>query len=406
MNGGNESVPPMVDACILELGGVIAGNVAGAMLADLGAEVIKVEPFSGDPARNPGIAGYNGESAIHLTVNRNKKSISIDLKDPKGRQIFLDLARSADVVMDNLRPGARERLGIDYDALVEVNPRIVSCSVTGFGQSGPASQRPAFDLVVQALSGHMSMTGSPDSPPARVGVPLADLMGGVFGCLSVLVALLNREKSGAGRRIDVAMLDSLVHLLNYHATLYLNTGEQEPRTGNVHPHLVPWQTFTTKSGYIAITARGDVFWGRLCEALGRPDLKDDPRSRTNPDRVANREWVIGEIQGILETRTTDEWLSILEAHDVPVAPVNDFAGTFDDPQIQARGLVRSYTHPEAGEVRYVGSPAQFEGWEYPSRPAPALGEHTESILRERLGLDDRTIRELREADVIRPPSRP
>lgn len=392
---------PLVNACILELGGVIAGNVGGALLADMGAEVIKIEPFSGDPARNPGIAGYKGESAIHLTVNRNKKSVSLDLKDPRGRQLFLDLAKSADVVMDNLRPGTRERLGIDHESLAELNPRIVSCSITGFGQTGPARSRPAFDLVVQALSGHMSMTGSPGEPPARVGVPLADLTGGLFGCISVLVALLDREKTGHGRKLDVAMLDSLVSLLSYHATLYLNTGQQEPRSGNVHPHLVPWQTFTTADGYLAITARGDIFWGRLCDALERPDMKNDPRSRTNPDRVANRDWVIGEIQQLLAQRSTAAWLEVLERHDVPVAPVNDYEGVFHDPQIQARQLVRSYAHPDIGEVRYVTSPPQIEGWEYPARPAPSLGEHTAAVLRDKLGLDDAAIEALSKADVIR-----
>lgn len=391
---------PLDGIRILEFGQVIAGNYAGVLLADMGADVVKVEAATGDPARNPAVAELRGESALHLTVNRGKRSIVIDLKAAAGRQLFLDLVRSADAVLDNFRPGVLERLAIDYEHLREINPAIISVSVSGFGQYGPAKNRPAFDLVVQAFSGHMSITGEPGRDPVRMGAPMADLAGGMFGAMSVLAALVGRARTGEGRRADVSMLDSLVSLLCYDATIFLNTGEQMGPQGNSHEHMVPWQAFATSDGYIAITARDDRYWVRLCAAVDRPELADDPRARTNLDRVANRDSLLAELEAAMSTRTTAEWVARLEEFDVPAGPVNDLAGVFDDPQVIARELVQTYDDPVLGPIRYVASPTQFSGWRPSPEPPPRLGQHTRAVLQERLALDDAQIDALVRAGVV------
>jgi len=385
---------PLAGVRILEFGQVIAGNYAGVLLADMGAEVVKVESAAGDPARNPAVAELHGESALHLTVNRGKKSIVLDLKAPEGRQLFLDLVESADAVLDNFRPGVLERLAIDYEHLRQINPAIISVSVSGFGQDGPARNRPAFDLVVQAFSGHMSITGEPGRDPVRMGAPMADLAGGMFGAMSVLAALVGRDRTGRGRRADVSMLDSLVSLLGYDATIYLNTGAQLGPQGNSNVHMVPWAAFPTSDGHVAITARDDRYWRRLCQAIDRPELAEDPRCLTNADRVANRDWVLAELRTALAARTTAEWVGTLEAFDVPAGPVNDFAGVFADPQVVARQLVQTYDDPTLGPVRHVAAPTRFDGWTPRPLPPPRLGEHTAEVLRDRLGLDDERIGDL------------
>ena len=395
---------PLAGVRILEFGQVIAGNYAGVLLADMGAEVVKVEAATGDPARNPAVAELHGESALHLTVNRGKKSIVIDLKAPEGRQLFLDLVTSADAVLDNFRPGVLERLSIDYEHLKEINPAIISVSVSGFGQDGPARNRPAFDLVVQAFSGHMSITGEPGREPARMGAPMADLVGGMFGAMSVLAALVGRDRSGRGRRADVSMLDSLVALLGYDATIFLNTGSQLGPQGNSNVHMVPWAAFPTSNGYVAITARDDRYWRRLCEAIERPELAEDPRCLTNSDRVSNRDWVVTQLETALSRRTTAEWVELFEAFDVPAGPVNDLAGVFDDPQVLARQLVQTYQDPTLGPVRFVAGPTRFDDWTPPTVPPPRLGEHTVEILRERLGLDEERIEELVRREIVMTPA--
>jgi len=385
---------------ILELGQVIAGSFGGVILADMGAEVIKIEPPTGDTARNATIAPLGGESSIHLFMNRGKKSIVLNLKDRRGLEVFYSLVAQADVVIDNFRPGVMKRLGIDHETLQEHNPDIITVSVTGFGEYGPARDKAAFDLVVQAYSGHVDITGPEEGDPARVGIPIADIAGGIYSCISVLSALVGRELHGVGRHADVAMLDSLVSMLSYDAVDYLNSGRKLRRRGTAHAHIVPWQAFKTSDGYVVVAARDEKFWRNLCEAVGRSDLKDDPRTIDNAARVANRDFVEETLEAVFATRSKAEWLTILDEHDIPNAPVNDIEDVFADSQVRARGMVQSYQHPTVGEVLYPPSPVKFSDWESPRTPAPMLGEHTVAVLGKRLGLDDSVIESLAEAGVV------
>ena len=385
---------------ILELGQVIAGTYGGTILADLGAEVIKIEPLRGDAGRNPLIAPLHDDSSIHLFMNRGKKSVALDLKSDEGREIFFRLVEQADAVIDNFRPGVMARLGIDHAALTKRNPSIVTVTVTGFGEYGPAKDRPAFDLVVQAFSGHVDITGDPDSAPARVGVPIADLAGGIFCCISVLAGLVGQDRHGTGGHADVAMLDALVSLLTYDGLHHLNTGDPVTRQGTAHAYMVPWQAFETQDGYVVVAAREEKFWQRLCDAIERPDLKDDPRTADNRARLANREYVVPILEAEFRQRTRAEWVELLEKYDIPAAPVNDIGEVFSDPQVQARGQVRSYHHPTLGQIRYQASPMQFDDWTFPNESAPVLGQHTAEVLVGRLGYDESGVARLAAAGAI------
>lgn len=385
---------------VLELGQVIAGTYGGMILADLGAEVIKIEPPWGDAARNPKITPVRGESAIHLQMNRGKKSVVLDLKSEEGREILYALVARSDVVIDNFRPGVMARLKIDHQSLRHHNPRIVTVSVTGFGATGPARDRPAFDLVVQAYSGLLDMTGPADGPPARVGIPIADICGGIFACVSVLGALVGRELHGEGQHADVSMLDSLVSMLSYDAFDHLNTGATNTRRGTAHAHIVPWQALAAKDGYLVVAARGEKFWRNLCDAIGRPDLKEDPRTSDNAARVENRFFVEEVLTEAFAGRTKDEWMEMMEEYDLPVAPVNDIGGMFADPQVQAREMVRQYRHPTLGEISYPPSPMKWSGWRHPNQPAPLLGGHTVEVLTEKLACSPESIRDLVERGVV------
>jgi len=385
---------------VLELGQVIAGSFGGVILADMGAEVIKIEPPSGDTARNATIAPLRGESSIHLFMNRGKKSVVLNLKEERGLDIFYSLVAQADAVIDNFRPGVMNRLGIDHETLKRHNEKIITVSVTGFGEYGPARDKAAFDLVVQAYSGLVDITGPEDGDPARVGIPIADIAGGIYSCVSVLSALVDRELHGVGRHADVAMLDTLVSMLSYDAVDFLNTGRQLTRRGTAHAHIVPWQAFQASDGYVVIAAREEKFWRNLCDAVGRPDLKDDRRTRDNAARVANRDFVVTTLESIFATRSKAEWLVTLNEHDIPNAPVDDIGDVFNNEQVLARGMVQSYQHPTVGEVRYPPSPIKFSDWESPRSPAPMLGEHTMMVLSARLGLDEAQLALLAEEGVV------
>ena len=283
---------PLEGVRILELGQIIAGTYGCQVLSDLGAEVIKVESPEGDLGRNPSVAHYRGVSALFLTLNRNKKSIVIDLKTEAGRAIFYDLVKVSDVVLDNFRPGVLERLRIDYPTLRAINPRIIQCSVTGFGLTGAYKDYPALDINIQAISGHMAITGEPGRPPVRVGIPLADLSGGIFSCKGILAALFDRERSGKGRRIELSMFDCMLNLLGYIGTLWLTNGDLPRPPGSAHEYTVPWQAFAASDGYVVVATRQEVFWRRLCDVMEQPSLADDARFATNAKRIENRDELV------------------------------------------------------------------------------------------------------------------
>jgi crotonobetainyl-CoA:carnitine CoA-transferase CaiB-like acyl-CoA transferase len=393
---------PLEGVRVLELGQIIAGTYGGLVLSDLGAEVIKIEPPEGDLGRIPSVAPYRGVSTLFLTFNRNKKSVVLNLKSAEGRELFYGLVKVADVVLDNFRSGVLERLGIDYARLSAVNPRIIHCSVTGFGTEGSYKDYPALDLVIQAISGYLSITGEPGRPPARVGIPLADLCGGIFSCKAILAALYQRSRTGRGCRVETSMFDGMLNLLSYMGTHYLNTGEVPTPQGSAHEFTVPWQAFPARDGYVVIATRQDEFWRRLCAVLGRPELAEDPRFATNPARLEHRAELIPILEQIVRTRTVSEWLEKLRAAGVPAAPVNDLRGAFSEPPVAERGMIVEYEHPEVGRVRLPGNPIKIAGVQGTiSRPAPRLGEHTEAVLAELLGLSAERIAELRRIGAVK-----
>jgi CoA:oxalate CoA-transferase len=386
---------------VLELGQIIAGTYGGQILADLGAEVIKVEGPEGDLGRNPSVAPYRGQSGLFLTLNRNKRSMILNLKTEAGRKIFHDLVRVSDVVVDNFRPGVLERLQIDYSTLSRINPRLVQCSVTGFGPTGAYKDYPAFDLIVQAISGHMSITGEPGRPPVREGIPMADMSGGLFACHGILAALFDRERTGHGRRVEISMLDAMLSLLGYVGTMWLTNGELPERPGSAHEYMVPWQAFPASDGYVVVATREEVFWRRLCVALGQPGFAEDRRFATNARRVEHKAILVPLLEDVFRSRSVAEWLERLRAAEVPAAPVNPLDRAFAEPPVEERQMILEYEHPDVGKVRVPGNPIKMSGVSStPASPAPRLGEHTEAILTRVLGLSAAEVAGLRAAGAI------
>jgi crotonobetainyl-CoA:carnitine CoA-transferase CaiB-like acyl-CoA transferase len=393
---------PLEGVRILELGQIIAGTYGSQVLSDLGAEVIKVEAPEGDLGRNPSVAPYRGLSGLFLTLNRNKQSIVIDLKKPVGRGIFYDLVKVSDVVVDNFRPGVLERLEIDYPTLSGVNPRIIQCSVTGFGIAGEYKDYPALDIIIQAISGHMAITGEPGRPPVRVGIPLADISGGIYSCKAILAALFQRERTGEGQRIELSMFDAMLHLLGYTGTMWLTNHEVPKPPGSAHEYTVPWQSFATADGFIVVATRQENFWRKLCTVLEDPDLASDPRFVDNARRVEHRDVLVPRLEGIFRTRTAADWLKRLRAAEVPAAPVNNVDGAFSEPPVKEREMIVEYDHPEVGKVRLPGNPIKMASLPGTiSRPAPRLGEHTDAVLQTLLHLTAKEIAALREKGAIK-----
>lgn len=393
---------PLQGVRVLELGQIIAGTYGGLVLSDMGAEVIKIEAPEGDLGRNPSVAPYRGQSGLFLTFNRNKKSVVINLKTEAGRSVFYDLVRVSDVVVDNFRPGVLERLQIDYLVLSRINPRLVQCSVTGFGTAGVYKDYPALDIIIQAISGHMAITGEPGRPPARVGIPLADLSGGIFACKGILAALFDRERTGKGRRVELSMFDAMLNLLTYMGTMWLTNGELPQPPGSGHDYTVPWQAFAAKDGYVVVATREESFWRRLCEVLEEPGMADDPRFASNASRVENKAILVPLLEKIFRTRTVADWLERLRAAQVPAAPVNHFNRAFAEPPVAEREMIVEYDHPDAGRVRLPGNPIKMSGMPGTlSKPAPRLGEHTEAVLREVLALSADKIASLRKQGAIK-----
>ena len=398
---------------VLDLSRILAGPWAGQMLADLGADVIKVErPGVGDDTRGWGPPWLKDEqgadtevAAYYLGANRNKRSITIDITQAEGQALVRQLAAQSDVVLENFKAGGLAQYGLDYDSLKAVNPRLVYCSITGFGQDGPYAPRAGYDFLIQGLGGLMSITGRPDgedgSGPMKVGVALTDILTGLYATNAVLAALAWRERSGEGQYIDMALLDVQVACLANQAANYLATGHSPQRLGNAHPNIVPYQDFPTADGYMILAIGNDAQFARFCEVAAAPELAADVRFATNRARVGNRSVLIPLLKKLTVERSTADWISTLEALAVPCGPINTLADVFADPQVQARGLKVTVPHPIAGQLPLVASPMKLSATPVDYRlPPPMLGEHTDDILAATLGLDAAAIARLRADGVV------
>ena len=369
------------DVVVIDLSRVLAGPHCTMILGDLGATVIKVEqPGKGDDTRHFGPPYIAGESAYYLGLNRNKHSILIDFSTPEGKERLLKLLSTATVLVENFRPGTLERQGLGYEALRAINPGLIYCSISGYGQTGPYALRPGYDFVAQAESGLMSVTGEIDGDPQRVGSPVGDVSAGVYACISILAALRVRDRTGKGQYIDISLLETTTSLLSNVASNYLISGEEAPRLGNGHPNIVPYQAFRTQNGYVVVSCGNDRLYQALCQLLGREDLAKDPSFATNPQRVRNREQLVPALQEEFLLRSTEEWLPKLRAAGIPCGPINTVSQVFHDPHIQAREYVWECEHPTAGSIKLSGSPIHLS--ETPTRlykAPPLLGEDDDKI---------------------------
>jgi crotonobetainyl-CoA:carnitine CoA-transferase CaiB-like acyl-CoA transferase len=398
---------------VLDLSRVLAGPWAGQTLADLGADVIKIErPGSGDDTRGwgpPYLRDRQGQdssdAAYFLCANRNKRSVTVDFTSPQGQAIVRDLARTADVVLENFKVGGLKAYGLDYESLRGVNPKLIYCSITGFGQTGPYAERAGYDLLVQAMGGLMSITGRADDQegagPQKAGVAVTDILTGLYAAIGILAALAHRERTGLGQHIDVGLLDVQVACLANQAMNYLISGNAPRRSGNAHPNLVPYQDFPTADGFMVIAVGNDAQFARLCTVLDLPELPVDPRFVSNKTRVINRLPLIARISAVTATHATRHWVDALEKVGVPAGPINSLDAVFDDPQVRARNMQIELPHPVAGTVPLVANPLRLSQTPVSYRSAPPLlGAQTHEVLVERLGLSDDDIRTLRAQGVI------
>lgn len=400
---------PLAHVRVLDLSRVLAGPWASQVLADLGAEVIKVErPGAGDDTRGWGppflrdAAGRpTSESAYFLSANRSKRSVTIDLAHPEGQELVRRLARQSDILLENYKVGGLSRYGLAWEQLREVNPRLVYCSITGFGQTGPYRHRAGYDFLLQGMGGLMSITGEPGGSPMKVGVAIVDVLTGMYAATAALAALAHRERTGEGQQVDLALLDVQVAMLANQAQSYLTAGVAPTRLGNAHPSIVPYQAFATADGHIVVAVGNDGQFARLCEVAGRPELAADPRFAKNAGRVAHREALIPILAALFATRSSTTWIAQLEEAGVPCGPINDLAQVFDDPQVRHRGMRREVEHPLAGTTAIGASPIRLGGTPLgpPSAP-PLLGQHTREVLSELLGLSDDELERLRGAGAI------
>ena len=391
------------DVVVIDLTRVLAGPYCTMMLGDLGAEVIKIEePSKGDDTRGWGPPfTAAGESAYFLSANRNKRSVTVNLKDPQGLELLRRLIASGDVLVDNFRAGTLDAWGLDYDALQQLRPGLIACSITGYGQTGPYRERPGYDFMVQAMGGFMSVTGPEDGEPYRAGIAMADLAAGMFAASAILAALYARRGTGQGQRIDISLLDSQVALLSYVASNYLVSGEPPRRYGNGHPNIVPYQSFRARDGFFAFAAGNDGQWRKFCQAVDRTGWADDPRFATNGDRVRHRGELVPLLSELFATRAARAWIDLCESIGIPAAPINTVDQVFQDPQVQARRLRTSAQHPVSGEVPLVASPLSIPTSPVQIRHAPPhLGEHTDEVLAGRLGCTSEEIAAWRQAGVI------
>ncbi|MEQ4616612.1 MAG: CaiB/BaiF CoA-transferase family protein [Corticimicrobacter sp.] len=399
---------------VLDLSRILAGPWASQLLADMGADVIKVErPEGGDDTRGwgpPWLQDTEGRdtdiSAYYLCANRNKRSLAIDLASPQGQALIRRLAAESDVLIENFKVGGLARYGLDYASLKALNPRLVYCSITGFGQDGPYAMRAGYDFMIQAMGGLMSLTGRPDGEPGggpmKAGVALTDILTGLYASNAILAALAWRERSGEGQHIDMALLDVQVASLANQAMNYLTTGHNPQRLGNAHPNIVPYQEFPTADGYMILAIGNDGQFARFCAEAGQPALAEDTRFATNRARVSHRTELIPLLRRLTVERSTADWITALEARAVPCGPINTLADVFADPQVQARQLHQTLPHPVAGGIPTIASPLRLSATPAGYRRAPPLlGEHTDEILAERLGLDEAQRQALRQQRIIR-----
>lgn len=392
---------PLDGVRVLDLTRVMTGPYCTMMLGDMGADVIKIEqPGKGDDTRPWGPPFLGSESAYFLSVNRNKRSITVNLKDPEGRRIVHGLARDSDIVVENFSPGTAARLGLGYEDLKTVRPDVVYCSISGFGQDGPGFNRTAYDIIVQGMSGMMSITGQPDGMPTKMGVPIADLTSGMFAAFAIVNALYHRLRTGEGQYIDTSMLGAQVALLTYYAVGYFATGEVPARQGNRHQTVTPYDTFQTSDGHVNVAIGNDSLWRRFCQVFGLTEAGVDPRFATNASRMANLGPLYAAMTSVLSCRTTAEVMSMLDAVGVPAGPISTLDQVFAADQTLHLGLKQEQEHPTIGRFAVPGVPYRFSATPSVTRHAPPLlGQHTEEILAS-LGLDGDAVQELRQRGAI------
>ena len=374
---------PLQGIRVLDLSRVLAGPYCTMVLGDLGADVIKVEPPEGDETRGWGPPFAEGESAYYLCVNRNKRDIVIDLKTDDGKRILRELALQSDVLVENFRPGTLEKFGLDFETLHELHPRLIYCSITGFGQTGSMKDKPGYDFMIQALGGLMSITGEPEGEPMKTGVAVVDLFAGQNAIIAILAALQARILTGCGQHLDISLFDSQLGWLANVASNYLISGNLPKRHGNAHPNIVPYQSFQASDGWFAIAVGNDKQFEGLCGVIGKLELVTDQRFAKNSGRVENRDELIPLLKSVFATRSVSEWLDTLERAEIPCGPINNFEQVFSMPNVKEREMLVKMNHPTIGELPLVGSPLKMSDTPVEYRlPPPLMGEHTEEVLRE------------------------
>ncbi len=399
-----EPTGPLKGLRVFDLTRVLAGPTCAQMLADLGANVVKIErPGAGDDTRGfaPPVIPGTQESAYFVGVNRNKQSVTLDIGQPEGQAIALKLIAGCDILVENFKVGALAKYGLGYEQLHARFPRLIYCSITGFGQTGPYALRPGYDSLIQAMGGVMSLTGEPDGLPQKVGVPVADLFAGLYGCIGILAALRHRDLTGQGQQIDISMLDTHVAWLANQGMNYLATGENPVRLGNQHPNIAPYQVFPTKDGHIVLSVANDPTFKRFCEAFNLTHMLEDPRFVTNAARVANRQMVTDALTPVMMQHPTNWWIERLEALKIGCGPINKLSQVFADPQVVAREMVLEMEHASGQTVKVIANPVKLSETPADYRLAPPLlGQHTDAVLSDRLGLDAAALAALREKKVI------
>jgi crotonobetainyl-CoA:carnitine CoA-transferase CaiB-like acyl-CoA transferase len=399
-----DATGPLKGLRVLDLTRVLAGPTCTQMLGDLGAEVIKIErPGAGDDTRGfaPPTMPGTSESAYFVGVNRNKRSVTLDIAAPQGQAIIRKLLADCDILVENFKVGALAKYGLGYEQIHADFPGIVYCSITGFGQTGPYAPRPGYDSLIQAMGGVMSLTGEPDGLPQKVGVPVADLFAGLYGCIGILAALRHREKTGIGQQVDIGMLDTHVAWLANQGMNYLATGENPPRLGNQHPNIVPYQVFPTKDGYLVLSVGNDPTFKRFCENFELTHLLEDARFATNAARVENRQLVTDTLTPVMKQQSTTWWVDRLEALKIGCGPINTLKEVFADPHVQARGVLIDMEHSSGARVQVIANPVRLSETPADYRlPPPVLGEHTEEILQDLLGISGKEMASLKAKGII------